>query len=344
METPVFTTDKKKVLEQYEKLLKLGVSVAYSKKTNNKVWEILEEETDSEVIVHRNENLENIKDKKRAWYFTLALDENLLDSLFEKGFEKFVVDNLTDLDFLIDYIEKKNKKIDLMLRMKFKENTIFTGKYFVFGMDSKIVNQKINNLRENKNIKKLGIHFHRKSQNISEWSLQQEISEALEKETLKKIDLLDIGGGIPGKYKNSNDKNLKRIFEEIKKLRNWLPKKTDLILEPGRFIASESTVLKTKILSIQDRNIFVDFSIYSGAVDTLLANVKLIVEGEGEKDKGEKYLIKGVTPCSMDILRYSVYLHNPKVGDILTFLNAGAYAYSTNFCDLDEKKIKNVVV
>ena len=66
METPVFIIDKKKVLEQYEKLKNLGVEIAYSKKTNNKVWEILEENTNSEVTVHRNENLENIKDKKRA--------------------------------------------------------------------------------------------------------------------------------------------------------------------------------------------------------------------------------------------------------------------------------------
>jgi len=344
METPIFITDKRKVLEQYLKLKDLGVEIVYSKKTNNKIWKILEEETDSEVTVHRNENLENIKDKKRAWYFTLAINEELLDSLFEKGFEKFVVDNLTDLDFLMDYIARKNREIDLMLRMKFKENTIFTGKYFVFGMDSKTVNRKIKYLRENKNIRKLGIHLHRKSQNISEWSLQQEIEETVEKETLEKIDLLNIGGGIPGKYKNSNDKSLERIFNEIKKLRSWLPERITLILEPGRFIAAESTILKTKILAIQDNNIFIDFSIYSGAVDTLLANVKLLVDGELGENEGKKYLIKGVTPCSMDILRYSVYLRNPRVGDVLTFLNAGAYNYQTNFCNLDEKKIKNVIV
>ena len=102
METPIFIIDKKKILEQYQKLKTLGVKIAYSKKTNNKVWEILEENTNSEVTVHRNENLENIKNKKRAWYFTLAINEELLASRSEKGFEKFVVDNLTDLDFLID--------------------------------------------------------------------------------------------------------------------------------------------------------------------------------------------------------------------------------------------------
>ena len=36
----------------------------------------------------------------------------------------------------------------------------------------------------------------------------------------------------------------------------------------------------------------------------------------------------------MDILKYRVYLKNVKVGDTITFLNAGAYAYHTNFCHL----------
>ena len=43
-----------------------------------------------------------------------------------------------------------------------------------------------------------------------------------------------------------------------------------------------------------------------------------------------------MTPCSMDLFRYRVYLDNPKVGDELVFLNAGAYNFRTDFCDLEE--------
>ena len=79
---------------------------------------------------------------------------------------------------------------------------------------------------------------------------------------------------------------------------------------------------------------------YSCALDTVIANVKLIVEGELEK--GKQYTLKGCTPCSMDILRYKVILENPQIGDRITFLNAGAYTYSTDFCHLD--KIENIIV
>jgi ornithine decarboxylase len=44
----------------------------------------------------------------------------------------------------------------------------------------------------------------------------------------------------------------------------------------------------------------------------------------------------------MDIFRYRTYLDNPKVGDKIVFLNAGAYTYSTDFCNL--KKLETVIV
>ena len=62
-------------------------------------------------------------------------------------------------------------------------------------------------------------------------------------------------------------------------------------------------------------------------------------EGEGE---GESFIIKGCTPCSMDIFRYDVRLSNPKVGDSITFLNAGAYNFSSTFCNLE--RLPTVIV
>ena len=53
-----------------------------------------------------------------------------------------------------------------------------------------------------------------------------------------------------------------------------------------------------------------------------------------ELKTGKAYKIKGKTPCSLDLFRYKVYLKNPKVGDNLIFINAGAYNFSSTFCDL----------
>ena len=60
-----------------------------------------------------------------------------------------------------------------------------------------------------------------------------------------------------------------------------------------------------------------------------------------EKEKGEFYLIKGNSPTRDDIFRYKVKLKNPKIGDEITFLNAGAYSYSTDF--FGYKPLKEII-
>ena len=70
---------------------------------------------------------------------------------------------------------------------------------------------------------------------------------------------------------------------------------------------------------------------YNSDTDAFVVPAKLLVEGEGS---GQAYVIKGVTPCSMDIFRYRVYLSEVK--DEIVFLNAGAYNFSTDFCDLEK--------
>ena len=113
-----------------------------------------------------------------------------------------------------------------------------------------------------------------------------------------------------------------------------------MIIEPGRFISGPSVRLETEITNIYNNNIVVNCSVYNSAMDTFVAHVRLLIEGE--KRGGEAYTVKGCTPCSMDVFRYRVYLADPKIGDKVVFLNAGAYIYSTDFCNLD--KLDTIVV
>jgi ornithine decarboxylase len=335
---PRFILSKKKVLEKYNSLKELGLNISYSLKTNLEVGKILEENSNSMFSVHSIKELDEIKDKKRIWYFLLASSFEELKKIFDKGVRNFIVDLPTDLDLLINFIDEKEEKINLLLRAKLKENTIFSGKNYVFGMNSSTIANKIDFLKENKYVDKLGIHFHRKTQNISEWNLKEDLENLLSAESLQKIDLLNIGGGLPGVYKNTNNNSINLIFKKILDLKKYFKK--EIIIEPGRYIASESVDLECNITAIERKTIFVNCSIFNSALDTIVANIKLLVDGE--KKMGEKYMIKGCTPASEDIFRYEVYLINPKVGDKLKFLNAGAYNYTTDFCSL--KKIKTFII
>ncbi len=333
-----FVLDRKIALEQYNSLRQLGVSVAYSVKTNPLIASILEEETDSEFTMHAMEPLGMVKDKSRIWYYAHAWDESEIGQLLLKGIRKFVVDNETDLELLESALEKKKERISLLLRAKLRENTVFTGRHYVFGMDTEAVNRRIAELKGNPRIDRLGVHVHRKSQNVGEWSLREELEATLTEDTLKSIDLINIGGGMPVRYSNSSDAMLDAIFGRIREFVGFAKQyNLTVIAEPGRYIAAPAVILETTIKRIEGSTIIVDASVYNAAMDTLIVPLKLLVEGELVSG-GNSYTIKGCTPCSMDIFRYAVRLKEQKVGDTIRFLNAGAYNFRTGFCGLPEVK------
>lgn len=327
---PKFILSKSKVFEQLEIIKSLSDEVSYSFKTNKEVAKILE--GNCYFSVHSLNNLNQIQDKEKVWFF-LQGNQNIQE-IISQGVKNFVVDNENDLTNLLNNLKSE---INLLLRMKLKEHTLHTGKHFVYGFYSKQINELIPKLKENKLINKLGIHFHRKTQNISEWSLKEELVQSITKENLNKLDLVNIGGGLPAQYKNFRKEVIDYIFKKIKELKEFLNQNNiKIIIEPGRFIAAPSIKLETEIINVYNNNIVVNSSVYNAAMDTFVAHIRLLVENEQENSE-HQYTIKGFSPCSLDIFRYKVYLkEKPKIGDKITFLNAGAYNYSSNYFNLEK--------
>jgi len=335
-----FILSKSEGISQYNKVKEYCDVVSYSSKTNQDVTKVLESETDSMFSVHFVNELKHIKDKSRVIFLAQAWDNAQIDELVQMGISYFIVDNESDLDMLLDYLEKNDVKINLFLRLKLKEHTIRTERYFVFGMSSKTINYRIKELKNNKKIEKIGIHFHRKTQNMAEWNLKYELSHIIDEDVLSMIDMINIGGGLPSVYANTNEKVVDSIFNKIKEFREWF--KGDLIIEPGRFIAAPAVKLETTVVGVDDGNIIVNASVYNSDMDAILVPVKLLVEGELAKGEGKPYVVKGITPCSMDLFRYRCYLNDVKVGDKLVFLNAGAYNFTSDFCDLEKIEVEIV--
>jgi ornithine decarboxylase len=321
-----FILSKKKVLDQFNILKDLGLKVSYSYKTNREVGNLLQE-LDCDFSIHAKEEIDMVSDKSKVWFFLQAENSEELKEILGKGIKNFVVDNPVDLGNLLKIVDRK---INLSLRMKFQEHRIGTGKYFVYGMSSNEINKIIFEIKDNSYIEKLGVHIHRKSQNTSEWEIKSEIQDSLNEDSLKRINFLNIGGGLPTKYKSYKLEVLDYIFEKIKDVRLFLEDYgIETYIEPGRFIASPPIKLITEIIQVQGKNIIINTTLYNCALDTLLTGTKMLIENE--LDEGNDYLIKGNSPTRDDIFRYSVKLNNPKVGDKIVFLNAGAYNYTTDF-------------
>ncbi|MFH1327171.1 MAG: decarboxylase [archaeon] len=325
-----FVLSKEIVLEQVKKLEEFGLKISYSYKTNKEVGNILQELSGCSFSIHAEEEIDLIKDKQKIWFFTQAETNQELINILDKGVRNFVVDNEVDLGILLEAVDKRKINVNLSLRMKFQEHRIGTGKYFVYGISCKRINELIKFLGTKAFVENLGIHIHRKSQNTSEWNIKEELEDSLSQESLKLIDFVNFGGGLPSKYRGySHDVDL-YIFNRIAEAKEFLnEKKIEVWIEPGRFIAAPAIRLEVEIIQIQGKNIIVNTSIYRCALDTLITGTKMLIKGELEK--GREYLIKGNSPTRDDIFRYRVGLENPKVGDKIVFLNAGAYNYSTDF-------------
>lgn len=336
-----FLIHKKKVLEQYNKIADVCDIVSYSMKTNIDVSKILNKETNSWFSIHHM-SYAKMYDHSKIIYFIVGDTVKQIYKYVNDGINKFVVDNVYDYGTMKKFLEQNpTKKITVFLRMKLKEFTVHTEKHFVFGMYSEKINELIKELSEHKNVT-LGIHVHRKTQNIGEWNLLEEIQNNLSEETLSNIKYFCSGGGYPIVYKNYPESQESPVLAKLKELKEWLNKKgIKLITEPGRYICGPSVELYAKILSIYDDTITLDCSIYNGAMDTFVANIRLPIKDETVE--GYKYTIKGKTPDSIDIFRYKVFFAKPKkVGQKIIFENAGAYTYSTNLFGLKKLPIKYI--
>jgi ornithine decarboxylase len=345
-QTPRFILNKGILKKQVKQLQDLGLKVSYSYKTNRLVGRELKkipECSEVDFSIHSREELGDFSKREieKVWFFTQAESIDELTEIINKGLKKFVIDNQIDLERILNVVQKTKIKIWLSLRMKFQEHRIGTGKYFVYGMSSEKVNENILSLMEKgkykKFIEKIGIHIHRKSQNTSEWEIKQELEDSLREEVLKKINFVNLGGGLPIKYRSYTTKVLEYIFSKLKETQEFLKDLgIETYIEPGRFLAGPSIKFETQIIQVYDKNIIINTTVYNCAIDSVLTNTKMLVKdeilsSENAKDKNEDYLIKGNSPTRDDIFRYKVMLQAPRVGDKLTFLNAGAYNYTTDF-------------
>ncbi len=355
-----FILSKEIVKEQVKVLEDLGLKVSYSYKTNKEVGDVLQEISECDFSIHAREEINMIGDKSKIWFFTQAELEGELKEIIDLGIRNFVVDNEVDLQRILNVINEKKIKISLSLRMRFQEHRVGSGKYFVYGMPSKKINELIFEIKDNSFIDKLGVHIHRKTQNTSEWDVKSELEDSLTKESLERLDFVNMGGGLPSKYRSYTSEVLPYVFSKIKESIDWLKSMgIDSYIEPGRFIAAPSVKLETEVIQVQGTNLIINTTIYNCALDGFLTGTKMLVEGELEDEllemnllekgsqkpvpkTGEYYLIKGNSPTRDDIFRYKVKLKDVKVGNKIVFLNAGAYNYTTDF--FGYKKLKTIVV
>ncbi len=149
-----------------------------------------------------------------------------------------------------------------------------------------------------------------------------------------KLDFIDIGGGIGVPYRPQEEEM--DVGEMAMNITDMITEYTDvktLVLEPGRYIVCDSTVLLTRVNDIKDAGVKKYVGCDAG-FNTLIRPAMYdsyhyaAIANKFGKACTDKFDIVGPICESGDYLARDRPLPDPKEGDIVAIYNAGAYGFS----------------
>ena len=200
-----------------------------------------------------------------------------------------------------------------------------------FGLPAKDILKVFKNLNFYKNIDICGLHMHIGSQILDMANFRKALKEFKSlvslAERYRKIEIVDIGGGLGIDYFKGRDLSiLKRFCSQIKPLIKDF--KAKIIIEPGRFIVGNAGVLITKVLYTKKYNNKY-FCIVDAAMNDLirpsLYGVYHRVESLIKKRKRVNYEVVGPICENTDCFAKKVKLPLLSSEDYLVIHSTGAY-------------------
>jgi diaminopimelate decarboxylase len=99
-----------------------------------------------------------------------------------------------------------------------------------------------------------------------------------------------------------------------------------LVLEPGRFLVSDSGIMLTSVISKKDDWIFINGGINLIPESIFFIRRGFVIEGMAGKKATVKFNIAGPTLNTADVLATNQSLPNVNVGDTVIVLDSGAYS------------------
>ena len=199
-------------------------------------------------------------------------------------------------------------------------------------------------------LKPYGITFHVGSQTLNAQKWVRAIQNAAELMTVLlekdiKIEMLDMGGGLPASYHGDNI-NIPAMAEIIMKgLTKHLPYPVPhLVMEPGRALVANTGIMVTSVIGAAKRGtthwVHLDVGAFNGMMEALESqNALLFPMTDSKQSRAKrKYAVTGPSCDSQDTILFNVELSDDlDIGDNVFIHSAGAYttSYASNFNGFD---------
>lgn len=256
--------------------------------------------------------------------------------------------NFDDID-LLDKLEPGNIPAGVCFRINpgfgkgGREGLVFAGPDAKFGIDEEKAKKGYAKAKKI-GVKKFGIHMMTGSNVLDPnyfsqvTSILLDIAGRIAKSVDIDFDFVNIGGGFGVPYRQSEkplqiEKVASEVIEIFKvKVEDYKLGNPVLCIEPGRYIAADTTILLTRICHIKraiktfvgldaGMNTLIRPALYGAYHPFLLAN-------RADADDVIRVNLCGQICENTDILAKDVLLPEVKEGDLISIFNAGAYGYS----------------
>ncbi len=358
--TPLYVYDEDRIRQRYREFKEafektygdVEVSYAYKANTNLAILHILRQEGAGADILSEGELylalLVGVEPEK-----IIFTGNNKTDRELEKALKAGItinLDSLHELDRLIRITERE----ELRARVSFRVNPevspethphLSTGlKESKFGIHEDVIIEGYRKAQEAEMLDVKGIHMHIGSQ-ITKTSPYEaatarlfDIMGRIKEELGINLEFADLGGGVGIKYKQDQDlitpgdlaEAIVPIIDE--KIKEYSLKKPRLIFEPGRYIVGDAGVMLTRVSTVK-RTPYKKFIGCDSGFHVLLrpamysAHHEVVVANKASQEPEEIVDIAGNVCESGDILAKERKLPAIEEGDVLAFLDAGAYGF-----------------
>lgn len=244
------------------------------------------------------------------------------------GVNCFTVESAEQYDMLIEFAEKYNKKIKLLLRLT-------SGNQF--GLDEDGVKKIIASYDKN-TVEIIGIQYFSGTQKTSLKRIKREIDYAdaflaeLENEYGFKSDEFEYGPGLPVAYFDTDKFNEEEYLEEFSNLLSSMKYKAKITLEVGRSLVADCGNYITKVVDMKS-NQNQNYAIVDGGMNHItyfgqsMAMKHPFHSLFPLRDDGETkhWNICGSLCTVNDILMKNTPMTDLKIGDAIVFKKTGAY-------------------
>lgn len=273
------------------------------------------------------------------------------ESVIKGGVRKIVVSSYNGLLNLVDAVARAGGEVRVLIRVNpevhVKAELRFSMRHGKFGVpfDSSTEDSAVFMLKKilaTPSLKFDGFHFHLGSQ-IEDPSCYSEALEKLESFVLnaKKmigdfpINTIDIGGGLPTSYGKSvpvPSDFASTILGQLSSLAESFGSKFTLIVESGRYLSADSTILVSKIVNVkrfgENKYVYLDAG-YNNLADSALLRHEYPVEViPGGTTSHQKTVLVGRLCDSLDVFATSSRskLGGAEIGKLVIFRGVGAYS------------------